>query len=258
MHYMRFVNRLNDRPTGDLNHGTVVESQAMGPRFRHNGEQNSSLRRVVLKPWFLCIFFSHSGSDFTWPVLALKHPPSFALPAPTRLRTCGQSVAQVIAAQSGGRYDIQHVDRPDVTPQRTTDLGVTLILDGRGPGWMAVHLDWQHGPDGTRKQSPSLEMSVMDSALTPQMLDRYAKNLIRADDRHVSAAFRFHDRVKVIRTDHASEDRSCARFVQQRRALIRHAPGGQRFRDDFRRCGCPGQHKHALFNRRRRLVSRLA
>jgi len=93
---------------------------------------------------------------------------------------CG-SVAQVIAERSHGRYEIRHVAAPKASPERASDLSLTVVLDGRGENWIAAHLDWQHGPDGARHSGPSMEMSVMDTTLKPRMYDRFAENLIRAD-----------------------------------------------------------------------------
>lgn len=92
-----------------------------------------------------------------------------------------RSVAQSIAGYSGGRYDIRVLKQSSATPHREGDLGVTVVMDGRGQGWIAAHLDWQQGPKGQRHEGPSLELSVMDADLTPQMYERYAENLIRAD-----------------------------------------------------------------------------
>ena len=110
-----------------------------------------------------------------------KNPPVLGLACGKAPDELCRSVAQSIAQYSGGRYDIRVLRQSGATPDREGDLVVTVVLDGRGQDWIAAHLDWQQGPEGKRHEGPSLELSVMDAALTPQMYERYAKNLIRAD-----------------------------------------------------------------------------
>ena len=90
-------------------------------------------------------------------------------------------MVQALSTHSGGQFDVQIVPNADMAPGRANELGVALVVDGQGPGWIAAHLDWQHGPNGPRHQGPSLEMSVMDAPLTARMYDSYADNLISAD-----------------------------------------------------------------------------
>jgi len=110
-----------------------------------------------------------------------ESPPVLGLACGKAPEDLCRSVAQSIAEHSQGRYDIRVLKQYNVTPDRESDLVVTVVLDGRGQDWLAAHLDWQQGPEGKRHEGPSLELSVMDAALTPQMYERYAKNLIRAD-----------------------------------------------------------------------------
>ena len=93
-----------------------------------------------------------------------------------------RAMTQAIVKLSGGRFDMCLVDAGDTTPRNAADIGVSVTIDGRGQNWIAAHLGWRIGPDGTPAQGPSMEFSVMDADISQEMYDKYAENIIRADN----------------------------------------------------------------------------
>lgn len=107
--------------------------------------------------------------------------PVVRLSCPSKPAGLCRAAMGVIIEISSGRFDVRRVEPADATPSREGDLGLALTLDGQGESWIAAHFDWQVGPNGSRGRGPSVEMSVMDTTLSPDMYGRFAESLIKQD-----------------------------------------------------------------------------
>lgn len=110
-----------------------------------------------------------------------KEMPVVLLSCPQEPAGLCRAAVQAVAEISQGRFDIRQIERGQETPGRPGDIGMALTIDGQGTGWIAAHVEWQSGPSGSTGRGPSVELSVMDTALTDRMYARFAQNMLRAD-----------------------------------------------------------------------------
>lgn len=92
-----------------------------------------------------------------------------------------RAAMRTIAQVSDGQFIVRLVEKPDVTPERNDDLGLSLIVDGQGENWIEAHFAWQVGPNGSHGRGPSIGMDVIDTALSPEMYGQFVANLIKQD-----------------------------------------------------------------------------
>lgn len=108
-------------------------------------------------------------------------PPVIRLSCPAEPAELCRAAMRTLVVEARGNFDVRLVEALDVTPERDGDLGVTLSIDGQGPGWISAHFDWQAGPHGSQGRGPSIEMGVMDTSLSADMYTSFIQELIRMD-----------------------------------------------------------------------------
>lgn len=81
---------------------------------------------------------------------------------------------------------IRNVPRGEETPTRAGDAGVALVVVDQSSSGMTGRLDWQVGREPPRS-GPEMQLSVMDTTLSSNMYDRFARSLVKATEEMLSA-----------------------------------------------------------------------